>query len=233
MIFYGRNIVIEALKSNYSSSTVYIQTDINESEKISELIELAKGQNVPIKNISRQELSRLTKSDEHQGVAIETDFHESKLQVDAIADNDAYIYISEVTFEHNVGAIIRSAECSGFKGVILPKKVEITPTIAKTSAGALFHIPIHKESIFNAIKKFKDSSYSVFGIEVDGESYFNVDLTGPSLFIIGGEDKSLSTPVRDKSDAILEIPLEGKVNSLNMSVAASIVMYERLRQLSN
>lgn len=234
MIFYGRNVAQEALRSSlFRSSQLILQKDINQDSKISELIQSAKQSSTPIKYIDRSEISKLTHSDEHQGVAVDVEYSLRKLSKLAVQDKtNAYIYISTATYEHNIGAITRTAEVAGFQGVIIPKNVSITPTIARTSAGAIFHIPIYSESIFNAIKKFEQESFYIFGIERGGQHYFDVDLTENSLFIIGGEDKSLSESVSKKCDNILTIPQEGSVNSLNMSVATAIVMFDRVRQLN-
>ncbi len=234
MIFYGRNIVLEAIRSKHKCSTLFIQEDINENEKISLIISEAKDRNISINEKSRKDISTLTNSDEHQGVAIELSFQFANLkELSSSDEKQSFIYISTATFEHNIGAISRSAEVAGITGVILPKKAEISPTVAKTSAGAIFHIPIIKLPIFNAIKTLKDSGFFIFGIERNGITYYKNDLTENCMFIIGGEDKSLSDPVRSKCDAILEIPQAGKVNSLNMSVASSIVFFERNRQINN
>ncbi|MCA9386434.1 23S rRNA (guanosine(2251)-2'-O)-methyltransferase RlmB, partial [Candidatus Dojkabacteria bacterium] len=151
MIFYGRNIVIEALKSNHQVSKVSIQEGSDNNEKIGLIVKLAKSLNVPISYLDRREISKVTSSEEHQGVCCEVKFNESKLK-DLITgeDNQSFIYISTATFEHNIGAITRSAEVAGVNGVIIPTNAEITPTVAKTSAGAIFHIPIIRLSVFNA-----------------------------------------------------------------------------------
>ncbi|MCA9380823.1 23S rRNA (guanosine(2251)-2'-O)-methyltransferase RlmB [Candidatus Dojkabacteria bacterium] len=232
MIFYGRNIVLEALKSNHDVTKVIIQEGSEGNEKIDSIIKLAKSSNISISYQDRKEISRATNSEEHQGVYCDVKFKEANLKELINPEQEqSFVYISTATFEHNIGAISRSAEVAGLTGVIIPKNADITPTVAKTSTGAIFHIPIVKLSIFNAIKLLKDNGFFVAGIERDGNKYYENDLTSNTLFIIGGEDKSLSDPVRDKCDMILEIPQHGKVNSLNMSVASSIVFFERNRQL--
>lgn len=234
MIFYGRNIVLEAIRSKHKCLGLFVQEGINDNEKIDSIISEAKAKNIKVEFIPRKEISKITDSEEHQGVAVSVEFHYENLK-NLTNDTDkkpSFIYISTATFEHNIGAISRSAEVAGMAGVIIPQNANITPTVAKTSAGAIFHIPIIRLSIFNAIKTLKDSGFYVFGIERDGRVYHSVDLSENTLFIIGGEDKSLSDSVRSKCDEILEIPQHGKVNSLNMSVATSIVLFERNRQIA-
>jgi len=234
MIVYGRNIVLEALKSEHYVEEIFLQEDINESDKIESILSQAYKLNIDVTRKSRPELTKICKVDEHQGVAAKVNFQDYSLNKFLTSDkfslDKSYIYISEATYEHNVGAIIRSAECAGFGGVIIPNSVEITSVVAKTSVGALFHIPIIREPIYQTIKSFKKLAFSVLGIERDGTIYTSADLKSPALFIIGSEDKSLSENIREECNLILEIPQKGNVNSLNMSVAASIVMFEHNRQ---
>ncbi len=233
MIFYSRNITLEALKSNTAKvKRVIFEHKINDSPKIIEIKEISKLQNIPIEYLNRYQIESLAKSSDHQGVAVEVELPDYQLKklLAITKPNSAFIYISTATYEQNIGAIVRSAEAAGFSGVIIPRKVKISGTIARTSAGAIFHIPVIKESIFNSIKIFKENSFLIVGIERNGNNYTSTDLTGKIMLIIGGEDKSLSENVRTKCNEVVEIPQFGKVNSLNMSVAASIVIYEKVRQ---
>lgn len=235
MIFFGRNVVYEALNSElYSPSKVFVQSGAEDSDKISEIIRIAKANKIHVQNVSHKELKKITGGNEHQGAAVEVnDFHvKSKLNLNEDDVSKTYLFIYEATYEHNIGAIVRSAEVAGIDGVIIPTNAKITGTVGRTSAGSIFHIPIYKASIFNAIKEFQRNFYRVIGIERDGEKLFESNLTGNILLIIGGEDKELSGTLRSKCDTIVEIPQKGKVNSLNMSVAASIALFERIRQTS-
>lgn len=233
MIFFGRNVVFESLNSEfYHPSLLYVQSGSETADKIKDIIEIAKSAGIQIKKVSHKDLKKITGGNEHQGIAVEVpDFAiRSKFNLEIENVSRSYLYISEATYEHNIGAIIRTAEVSGVDGVIIPTSAKITGTVARTSAGAVFHIPIYRASIFNAIKEFKKNGYQVVGIERDGQSLYETDLTENTLFIIGGEDKELSGTLRSKCDTIVEIPQSGKVNSLNMSVAASIALFERVRQ---
>lgn len=230
MIIYGRNTIIEALNSSHPCEELFLQADINQDPKITTLISLAEKNDIPIRKVSLKEIKRITGSDESQGVALKINFREDNLK-DILKDaKNGFIYISDATYEHNVGAIIRTAECAGFSGVIIPSDIKLTSIIAKISTGAMFNIPIIRSPIFNTIKSFKDNGYFVFGIERGGDNIFNTSTPLNSLFIIGSEDKGLSKPVIEKCDGLLEIPQFGKVNSLNMSVASAIVIYNYLRE---
>lgn len=230
MIVYGRNTVTEALKSKFTVTSLYIEDRIRVDEKIQEILSLAKKSGVKIINSPNGRIKQLAKSDEHQGVACDVDYIETKIsEVDWSLDQ-GFIYISEATFEQNIGAIIRTAECAGFGGVVIPNKFNINSTIAKISTGALFHIPVISFPIYQAISQFKKEGFKIYGIERGGNNYFEEQLSSRSLFIIGGEDKSLTEGIREECDAILEIPQFGKINSLNMSAASSIIIYEYVRQ---
>lgn len=229
MIIYGRNTVIEALNSSHTSEELFLQENIKEDNKISSILKLARTAEVPIKFITPKELRKLTNSDEHQGVALKINFKESHLKDILPEAQKAFIYISDATYEHNVGAIIRTAECAGFEGVIIPSDIKITPIIAKISTGAVFNIPIIRNSVFNTIKAFKDNGYYVCGIERGGKQLFESSAPINTLFIIGSEDKGLTEPVAKQCDDLVEIPQFGQVNSLNMSVASAVVIYNYLR----
>lgn len=234
MFFSGRNSLIEALKSNLQKvERVFVSKSDNNDKKINLIIRICKEENIPLQFTDRKVIERMVGSDDTQGICFECNFKTFRLSDELKFDNDesqSYIYIYTATFEHNVGAIARSAETAGFSGVVLPKSIEITNTVARTSVGSIFNIKIFRESIFETIKKFKEIDYKIFSIERGGDYYFNADLTVNGLFIIGGEDKSIGDNIKSKSDYILEIPQKGKVNSLNMSVAASIIMFESLKQ---
>lgn len=234
MVFSGRNSLVEALNSDlHLVEKVYISQGSNIDEKLQKIIDLCDQSQIKPQWVSRKEIEKLSRTEDTQGVAFDLTFTFSKLSQALSTDNfsdDSYIYIYTATYEHNVGAICRSAETAGFKGVIIPKNIDMTNTIARTSVGSIFNIKIFRESIFQSIKEFKDVGKEIFAIERGGKNYFDTDLSNGGLFIIGGEDKSISENIKERCNHILEIPQKGKVNSLNMSVAASIIMFESLKQ---
>lgn len=231
MVIYGRNSVLEGLKSNFRPIFFAIQKGIRIDDKLQQIINECKARKIEIKEMSSQEIDKLTSTEDNQGVGLKIDFQTQKLKTSLEKRLDySYLYITESFFTHNIGAIARTAEVAGLGGVIIPPNIDITPAMVKTSAGALMHIPVIKESLFNCIKLFRAKGFLIFGIERQGTKYFEANLAEPSLFIIGGENKSLTNAVRDKCDQILEIPQFGKVNSLNMSVASSLIIYEQVRQ---
>jgi 23S rRNA (guanosine2251-2'-O)-methyltransferase len=236
MIIYGRNVVLEALLSSaVSISRVLIQDNVKENSKIEDILSQTAYRHINIKKASLHDLNILTKNANHQGVVAEIEFQQYKSIKKFLAakipfQHNAFIYITETQLSQNMGAITRTAEIAGFRGVIIPPKQKVSPEAIKTSAGAMFKIPVIKDSLFNTIKVLKNTGFFIYGIERNGTMYYKTDLTGNVLFIIGGEDKSLSTIVKKNCDEILEIPQFGTINSLNMSVATGIVIYEYIRQ---
>lgn len=237
MIISRRNNVIEALKSSFLPSHLYLQDQINKDAKITTLLKLADKRSIPIDYLPLKKLSKTLRTTDHQGVGLEISFKTSKLRdllsQDRQSPTSSMIYISNPTYDHNIGAIIRTAECAGLAGVILPKNTQITPGITKTSAGAIFHIPIAQASIFDTLKAFTKEGYEIAAIERGGKNLYTTKLDNKTLFIIGGEDKGIAKLAKESSAKVVELPQFGTINSLNMSVAAGIVIYEHIRQISS
>lgn len=236
MIIFGRNVALEALASNTLVNKVYIQDSINQDSKIQEIVRLSKQKSVKIDFVHSNLLDKLSTGKAHQGVLAEVTLStysslKALFKHKTNFAHDSLIYIFESQLSQNMGAIIRSAEVSGIRAVIIPPKQNITSETIKVSTGAIFNIPIVQESIFNAIKTAHANGYQVAGIERSGTTYYNANLDVPTMFIIGGEDKKLTQTIRSKCDVILEIPQFGKTNSLNMSVASGIIIFEHIKQL--
>lgn len=235
----GRNPVLEFLRNPKSKvQRVYLQEGINNDEKISEIMDICDSKKFKYEFRPKSYLDRISQTEVHQGVMAQlADFSYVKLEalIEGIyaSKRDPFLMIvRESLYEHNLGAILRTAACSGVNGVILTRKSEITPNVIRTSMGATNYLDIVQTDIFSAIKVLKKEDIKIVGIEVLPESkfYYEENLKGPLALIIGGEDHPLSTEIASKCDFCVKIPLLSKINSLNMSVAAGIIMYEKLRQ---
>lgn len=231
----GRNPTIELLKSNHKIESVYIQDRINVDEKIAYIQKLAKQANLQISYIPQNKLNHMSKTDSHQGViAFVKQSEPPKLEefINCKKHNLKFIYIKDANHDHNIGAIIRTAECLGFDAVFLPKKIDITPNIIRASMGAFFHIPVFRQSIFQTIKNLSDQGFKIVGIEItpNSKDIFETELSGDIMLIIGDEDKGISQEILKKCNFSIKIPMRGKTNSLNMSVAASLAMFETIRK---
>lgn len=232
----GRNPVIELLRSKRQVKKVLIQAGINEDEKITELLNRARQRHIYIEEAPRKKLDYISSTKNHQGVIAFAEIEMVKL-ADAIEEGithkkpNWFICVREALLEDNIGAIARSAEAAGFAGIVIPPKIDLSPQMFRSSMGSLANIKIIREGVFQAIKTSRKYGMRVIGVELftDNELYVT-DLSGDVMIIVGGEDRSLSEEIREKCDTVVKIPMRGKINSLNMSVAASVVMFEKLRQ---
>ncbi len=240
-IVYGKNAVEGLFKSNRVKriNKILIFSGAKKDTKISEIIKMANENRIPLQFVPKEKLSALT-SQVHQGVIamispIEYASLEDILEKNKDKEeNSLMIMLDGVQDPHNLGAIIRTAKCAGADAVIIPKRNTslVTSTVEKTSAGAASLIPIVQVSnLNNAIETIKKYGFWVYGAEADGEiSYTKAKYNSNTLFVMGGENQGVSKLTREKCDVIVKINMKGEFNSLNVSNAASILMFEFLRQ---
>jgi len=235
----GRNAVLEALKSGRAIDKLYIQKGGLEGTLV-RIAALAKEAGIPVKEVDRVKLDFMAGNEAHQGVVATGAVRpyadiEDLLAVAELRNEDPFIIVVDgVEDPHNLGAIIRSADGAGAHGVIIHKyrAVGLTYGVAKASAGAVEHVKVARVSnISTAIQKLKDRGLWVYGAHQDAaESCFNTDLTGKIALVVGSEGRGISPLVAKHCDRLVSIPMKGKMSSLNVSVAAGILMYEVLRQ---
>ncbi|MDO5041313.1 MAG: 23S rRNA (guanosine(2251)-2'-O)-methyltransferase RlmB [Peptoniphilus sp.] len=226
---YGRNPVIEVLK-NDKADKVYIQKMSSEGS-IKKIYALAKEKGVLIAQVNKSKLDFLSSKGNHQGVvALVSGYNYSELE-DLIGEK--IIILDKVEDPHNLGAVARSAEALGFKGIIIHKhnSAYVNEVVYKTSAGAIDNVKVHIASnISNAIEKLKERGYWIYGADLRGENLYKTDMKGEIAIVLGNEGKGISPSVKKHCDVIVSIPMVGKINSLNVSCAASIVMAEVQRK---
>lgn len=235
----GRNAVIEALKSDRTIENILLAKG-DTTGSISKILAIAKEKGIVVKEVDRKKLDSMSSTGSHQGVmAIVTPYKyfevEEILEYANEKEEKPFIVIlDEIEDPHNLGAIIRTAEICGVHGIIISKRrnVGITPTVYKTSAGAIEYMRIAKVSNINSvIDELKEKGIWVYGADMDGESYcFQANLSGAVALVIGSEGKGISKLTKEKCDALVKIPMVGSITSLNASVAAGIMMYEVLKQ---
>ncbi len=232
----GRNPVIEALKSGANLDTVYIDGN---GGSLSVIRRLAKENGVVVKDADDKKLSRLSGGASHQGVVAEGACGEYVTVEDILAVSQKkgtkpfIIICDEIEDPHNLGAIIRTAETSGADGVIIPKRrsASLNATVFKTSAGAASYVPVARVSnLASCIDTLKDNGVWIYGTDASGTDYSETDFTGGVALVIGSEGFGMSKLIQKKCDFMIKLPMLGKINSLNASVAAGIFMYEVLRQ---
>lgn len=238
-IIEGRNAVIEALRNNRTIEQILVASgDVTGS--INVVLALAKDKKVVVKQVDRRKLDQISETGAHQGVIAQITPYKYFDVEDILAyarekeEEPFIIILDEIEDPHNFGSIIRTAETCGAHGIIIPKRrnVGVTPTVYKSSAGAVEHVRISKvTNLNNTIDKLKEKGIWVYGADMSGESYCcDANFNGPLALIIGSEGKGILKLTKEKCDVLVKIPMVGKISSLNASVAGGILMYEILKQ---
>ena len=235
----GRNALTEALRSGRTVDKVFIAA--GETDKgLQRLAAQAKEAGAVVVPVDRRKLDQMSVTHAHQGVIALTAAKEYA-SIDDILQNAAdrgeaplIVICDELTDPHNLGAIIRSAECAGAHGVIIPKRrsVGLTAVVAKSSAGAVEYMPVARVTNINAaMDELKSRGVWIFGTAAEGSiPMYQADLTGAAAIVIGSEGDGMSRLVQKNCDVTVHIPMKGHINSLNASAAASILLYEAVRQ---
>ena len=226
MLVYGRNVAKEVLQKPEKVKKVTLLKDFND-KAINSLIEKNK---IKVEYLSKKEFSKFDKYS-HQGIILDIeDFCYSDYKDFLDVPDAKLVILDHIEDPHNLGAIIRTCEAAGILGIIIPKDrcVEINSTVMKTSAGALENMNIAKVSnLINVIDNLKENGFWIVGTSLDGTiDYRDIDYTGKIALVIGNEGSGLSKSVLESCDYLAKIPMYGKINSLNASVAAGIMIYE-------
>lgn len=238
----GRNSVIELLKAGKDINKLYIQKGERKGS-ILEIIKLAKQNKIIMSEIEKTKLDQMSETKNHQGVIAIVPPYEYA-DVDDILDaakkknEDPFIIIlDEIEDPHNLGSIIRTAECAGAHGIIIPKRRSalVNSTVVKTSAGATSYMKVARVNNLNeTIEYLKEHNVWVYGTDMLGSSYYDEqDYKGGVAIVVGSEGEGMGRLIKEKCDFLIKIPMKGKINSLNASVSAAIVMYEVMKQRRN
>ncbi len=235
----GRNALQEALKSGRTIDKVFIAAG-DTDRGLQRLAAQAKDAGAVVVPVDRRKLDAMSTTRAHQGIIALAAAHvyytiDDILEEAAARGENALIVIcDELSDPHNLGAILRSAECAGAHGIIIPKRraVGLTATVAKASAGAVEYMKVARvTNISSTISELKEKGVWIFGTAAEGSvPMYKADLTGPTAIVIGSEGDGMSQLVRKNCDMLLSIPMKGKISSLNASAAASILLYEAVRQ---
>ncbi len=238
----GRNALTEALKAGRTIDKVFIASG-DTDKGLQRLAAQAKEAGAVIVPVDRRKLDAMSTTHAHQGVITLAAAHDycslEDILQEAASRNQAPLIVicDELTDPHNLGAIMRSAECAGAHGVIIPKRrsVGLTATVAKASAGAVEYMKVARvNNINDAIRELKDRGVWVFGTAAEGSiPMYKADLTIPAAIVIGNEGDGISRLVRKNCDVMVSIPMQGRISSLNASAAAAILLYEAVRQRLN
>lgn len=238
----GRNSVIELLKSGKDINKIFIQRG-EKHGSIVEIIKLAKKNRILISEIDKLKLDKMSQTHNHQGViAIVPPYEycdvDDILEMARKKEEDPFILLlDEIEDPHNLGSIIRTAECSGVHGIIITKRrsAAVNSTVNKSSAGAVQYMKIARVNNLNeTIKYLKERNVWIYGTDAKGTSYYNEqDYKGGVGIVIGSEGFGMNRLVKENCDFLIKIPMKGQINSLNASVSAGIIMYEVMKQRRN
>ncbi len=231
----GRNAVIELLKTDKNIEKIMLEKGAQGS--LSLIFAEARKKNVRVQFVDRQVLDKESESRRHQGVIAFTAEYEYFDLEDIIAEKKSekggFIVLCDgIEDVHNLGSILRVAECAGADGVVIPKSggASVTESVIRISAGAAEHIKVAKAANLNqAVEKLQKAGYWTYALEAGGEDIYEENFSGNVALIVGGEDSGVKRLTKEKCDKILSIPLQGNVNSLNASVALGIAAYEVVR----
>ena len=231
----GRNAVEELVKSCKAIDKIIVQEGTRDREA-RELLALIKSSGIKVQFADKSALDRQSVTRRHQGFiafAEEYEYAETEDILNACTGDDIVVVLDGIVDPHNLGSIIRVCECAGVKGIIIGKNrsAGVTENVIRISEGSANHMKIAKVTNINStIDEFKEKGFWAYALEVGGQSLYSTDLTGKALIVVGGEDTGVGRLTRQKCDVTLEIPLAGKVNSLNASVACGIAVFESVRQ---
>ena len=225
MYIYGKNVAIEKINSNEKINKVYLSDKFNDKD----IFKLIKDRKIKYTLVPSKVLDSKV-GGLHQGIVIEVDDVKT-LEFDYIKNikkkNPLVVMLDHIEDPHNFGAIIRTCEALGVDAIIIPndRNVSVNATVVKTSAGAIYNtVIVRVANLGVAINKLKDLGYWIIGTDMNGEDYTKIDYNMPICLIIGNEGHGMSKVIRDNCDYIAEIPMIGKINSLNASVSCGIIL---------
>ena len=238
-VLVGRNAVTEALKSGRGINKLWIASGDREGS-VAEIATLAKERGIVVQYVERAKIESLAGGHRHQGVLAYVapvpyaELDDILKAAEEKGEAPFLVLLDELEDPHNLGALLRTADATGVHGILIPKRrsVSLTATVAKTSAGAVEYVPVARiGNIAQTLKKLKEKGFWVAGADMDGEkAYYEADLTGPLVLVVGSEGRGMSRLTKEACDFIVSMPMVGRINSLNASVAGSILMYESMRQ---
>lgn len=233
----GRNPVTEAIRAGRPIDKVLIQEGAGGAAD--RVRKLAQDNGIPVEIVPKRDIDKVAQGENHQGIVAFASAHEYASVDDILAAADRageppfIVVLDGIEDPHNLGAILRSAECAGAHGVIIPKRnaCGLTETVAKSSAGAVEYVPCAKvTNIARTLDDLKERGIWIYACDMDGETYYKQDMKGPCAIVIGAEGNGISRLVKEKCDFTVSMPLKGKIQSLNASNAACVLMYEIRRQ---
>lgn len=236
MLIEGKNAVVELLKTQKTIDKILVQNGMRDEQSRS-IVALAKDRGVKVAYADKSVLDKTSVSGRHQGFMAfvsEFEYSDEDDMISAAKDKDCFFLVLDgIEDPHNLGSIIRVAECAGVDGIFIGKhrSAAVTDAVMRISEGAANHMPIARVVNMNAvIEKLKKAGVWVYALELGGQDLYKTDLKGKLAIVIGGEDTGVNKLTREKCDAVVTVEMKGKINSLNASVACGVAVFEALRQ---
>ena len=230
MLVYGKNVVNEILNSDTKVFKVFLDNKFNDEVILNKI----NKKNLKKFHMDKNGIDKMCGNSTNQGIALDIEEY-NYFNIDTLIKDEKASFIvmlDSIEDPHNFGAIIRTCECAGVDYIIIPKKrsVSVNSTVYKTSSGALNNVKIVEVvNLANTIAKLKENNYWVYGAEADGKDYSSIKYDGKTCLVIGSEGHGLKQIVRNNCDEVISLPMKGKVNSLNASVACGILIYEIIK----
>jgi len=234
----GRNPVAEMLEAGRKAKKLLAAKGLDGSAE--RIIKQAEESGIQIERVDRGYLDRLSRTKAHQGIIALVDKFRYADGLDTIIERargkkeDPFVVVLDrVNDPHNLGAVIRTSYCCGVHGIVIPKRnaAGVTPVAVKSSAGAAEYLPVLRvANTVRALEEMKDRGFWIAGADMDGEVMYQTDLKGPLALVFGSEGRGIGRLVKEKCDFLVSIPMKGSISSLNVSVAAGVLLYEALRQ---
>ncbi|KRM90469.1 23S rRNA (guanosine(2251)-2'-O)-methyltransferase RlmB [Liquorilactobacillus cacaonum] len=230
----GRHPAVETLKSNQDINKVFIQEELK-SDAIGDIIRAAQKRKIIVSKVPKSKLDLLSDGQNHQGVVVAVAAYRYAKLDDLFElakeknEDPFFLILDGIEDPHNLGSIMRTADAAGVHGIIIPKRraVQLTATVAKTSTGAIEHVPVVRvTNLVQVVKELKKKNVWIFGTDMDGTDFRSWNATGAVALVIGNEGKGISALLKKECDEMLTIPMVGHVQSLNASVAASLLIYQ-------
>ncbi len=234
----NKNALLELLQEGRSFERIYLASNAYKDPKTKAIITLATEKKIPIEKVARREIGRRSNTSSSESVIglmhMESHYDLSGLIDDIFQDgkDPFFLVFNDIQYAQNVGAIFRTAFAAGVNGVITPiqKGNLLSDEVIRISMGTCLRIPIVEMNIFTAIKELKKNAIEVIGVDMEGSSMYEADLTGPKAFLLGSEYMGITSKLEERADTIVSIPMREGLGSLNVGIASAIIMYEKLRQ---
>ena len=235
----GRNVVLEALeRETRPVLRIVMDERTKPNVKIKRIVDLANKRGIPVFQASREAIDQASITGVHNGVLAEAE-PLPEWTVTARLNHcinagvhPFFVLVDEVNYEHNLGAILRSAMGAGVHAIVIPTRrgKGVTPVVQRVAMGGAEEVPVIREGIPASLKLLRRAGVRIVGADMDGKPCWDVPMDGPLAIVLGGEDKGVTHTVRDRCDAIVSVPLAFGLDSLNVSVTAGILMFEKVRQ---